>query len=257
MIVDGDEFWGRLRAALGWASGEDGDPEVGLRLAGALWRFCHTRGHYGEGREWLEGTLARSEGSPPALRAKALTGAGVLAFLQCAYERATARLEATLTSHAPSSGLPDYILEAFTAGVGYAVNRSLVGVLRPPDDVAEEIRLEGEVLQTSRDHESFLVNYQTPVDIGPGETRRLTGRFAVPGAVRCGPRSCSYRLHVLRQPVAHPDHVEVRVEIPPGWTAAGPRSFEGPLTEDLVLEVEMRRSFPAWVYRRALSALGR
>jgi predicted ATPase/DNA-binding SARP family transcriptional activator/DNA-binding CsgD family transcriptional regulator len=87
--------YGNLRAALGWSLEED--PEVGLRLAGALWRFCYTRGHYGEGREWLEGTLARSESSPANLRAKALIGAGVLAFLQCEYERATVLLEVSLT----------------------------------------------------------------------------------------------------------------------------------------------------------------
>jgi predicted ATPase/DNA-binding SARP family transcriptional activator/DNA-binding CsgD family transcriptional regulator len=89
--------YGNLRAALGWSLEENRDPEAGLRLAGALWRFCYTRGHYGEGREWLEGTLARTESSPANLRAKALTGAGVLAFLQCEYERATVLLEESLT----------------------------------------------------------------------------------------------------------------------------------------------------------------
>jgi predicted ATPase/DNA-binding SARP family transcriptional activator len=81
-----------LRTALGW-SFEGGEPEVGLRLAGALWWFCYLRGHYGEGRVWLEGALAASEDSPAPLRAKALTGAGVLAFLQCEYGLATAQLE--------------------------------------------------------------------------------------------------------------------------------------------------------------------
>ncbi len=88
--------YGNLRAAIAWSLEEDGDPEVGLRLAGALWRFCYTRGHYGEGREWLEGTLARAHDSAAGLRAKALTGAGVLAFLQCDYVRATVLLEESL-----------------------------------------------------------------------------------------------------------------------------------------------------------------
>jgi predicted ATPase/DNA-binding SARP family transcriptional activator/DNA-binding CsgD family transcriptional regulator len=89
--------FGNLRAALGWSLEEEGDRRQGLRLAGAMWRFFYTRGYYGEGREWLEGTLARSEGSPADLRAKALTGAGVLAFLQCEYERAATLLEESLT----------------------------------------------------------------------------------------------------------------------------------------------------------------
>ena len=65
-----------LRAAIGWSLEED--PEAALRLAGALWEFCYMRGHYGEGREWLEGALVRSDGSSPAFLAKALTGAGIL-----------------------------------------------------------------------------------------------------------------------------------------------------------------------------------
>lgn len=85
-----------LRTALGWSL-EGGEQEVGLRLAGALWWFCYLRGHYDEGREWLEGALARGEDSPAPLRAKALIGAGVLAFLQCEYGLATARLEEGLS----------------------------------------------------------------------------------------------------------------------------------------------------------------
>ena len=83
-----------LRAAIGWSLGEE--PEAGLRLAGALWEFCYMRGHYGEGREWLEGALARSGGASPAFHAKALAGAGVLDLLQCEYDRATGMLEESL-----------------------------------------------------------------------------------------------------------------------------------------------------------------
>ena len=81
-----------LRTALGWSL-DGGEPEVGLRLAETLWWFCYLRGHYGEGREWLEEALAKSEDPPVPLRAKALTAAGVLAFLQCEYGLATAQLE--------------------------------------------------------------------------------------------------------------------------------------------------------------------
>ena len=83
-----------LRAAIRWTSEEE--PEAGLRLAGALWEFCCMRGHYGEGREWLEGALARGGGSSPAFYAKALAGAGVLDLLRCEYDRATGLLEESL-----------------------------------------------------------------------------------------------------------------------------------------------------------------
>ncbi len=67
-------------------------PEPSLRLASALWGFCHARGHYAEGRAWLEGAVSKSGGSTP-LRARALTGAGVLAFLQCEYGQSRTHLE--------------------------------------------------------------------------------------------------------------------------------------------------------------------
>jgi tetratricopeptide (TPR) repeat protein len=76
-----------LRAALAWSLA--GEPEVGLRLAGTLWRFWEICGYFTEGREWLEQALAGS-GAAPALRAKALTGAGTMAFHQGDYQRATA-----------------------------------------------------------------------------------------------------------------------------------------------------------------------
>ena len=79
-----------LRAALSWSEGQGpgAEPrtEVGLRLAGSLWRFWAVRGHLSEGRQWLERMLTldrtRAEGSvgeASAARANALNGAGYLA----------------------------------------------------------------------------------------------------------------------------------------------------------------------------------
>ena len=89
---------GNLRAAMRWSlgSGGPGDAEVGLRTAGALWRFCYLRGYYGEGRGWLERALALDEPVRSSPHARALTGAGVLALLQCDYEPAEERLEESL-----------------------------------------------------------------------------------------------------------------------------------------------------------------
>ena len=84
-----------LRAALGWAR-EAGAAEVGLRLAGALWRFWLMRGHFHEGRAWLEGALAGAEGAAPNARAEALQGAGVLAAEQGDYGRAAALFTGSL-----------------------------------------------------------------------------------------------------------------------------------------------------------------
>ena len=84
-----------LRAAMAYFSGA-GELEACLRLASASWQFCHARGYYEMGRAWLEDALSKS-GDPTSLRARALTGAGVLAFLQCDYGRASEHLKQSLS----------------------------------------------------------------------------------------------------------------------------------------------------------------
>ena len=74
-----------LRAALSWAFERD-QAELGLRLAGALGRFWEVRGHFREGRGWLERTLSRWPEGPAAARAVALNAAGSLAYHAADYE---------------------------------------------------------------------------------------------------------------------------------------------------------------------------
>jgi predicted ATPase/DNA-binding NarL/FixJ family response regulator len=77
-----------VRVALRWSERNE-DPEVLLRLAGALWDFWWMRGHVTEGLSWLVRALSRSEQRPPdAARAKALQGAGLLASISGEHERA-------------------------------------------------------------------------------------------------------------------------------------------------------------------------
>jgi predicted ATPase/DNA-binding XRE family transcriptional regulator len=85
-----------LRAALGWAldaqaepaaAGPEGAAVAGLRLAGALMRFWDRRGHFHEGRNWLNRVLAGA-GGPPLVRARALYGAARLAYVQGDYAAA-------------------------------------------------------------------------------------------------------------------------------------------------------------------------
>jgi non-specific serine/threonine protein kinase len=73
-----------LRAALRWAQ-ESKNPEAGLRIAGALWRFWGRRDYLSEGRGWLEATLALAhafsrERTPT--EARVLSGAGIIAWCQ-------------------------------------------------------------------------------------------------------------------------------------------------------------------------------
>jgi predicted ATPase/class 3 adenylate cyclase len=71
-----------LRAALRWAI-DAGRAEIGLRLAGAVWRFWHLRGHLAEGRRWIEEVLALPmAGQRTRQRAKALTALGGVTYWQ-------------------------------------------------------------------------------------------------------------------------------------------------------------------------------
>jgi predicted ATPase/DNA-binding SARP family transcriptional activator len=69
-----------LRAALGWAR-EQGEAELGLRLAGTFSWFWYFRSYLSEARDWLASLLAvaSAERRTPA-RALALFGAGAMAW---------------------------------------------------------------------------------------------------------------------------------------------------------------------------------
>jgi predicted ATPase len=86
-----------LRAALRWAI-EHHAGELTQRMAGALQSFWLTRGYWSEGRRWLEESLAMDSGAAlaPAVRAKALYGAGVLTRFQGDFARARMLCEQSL-----------------------------------------------------------------------------------------------------------------------------------------------------------------
>ncbi|HEY0735152.1 MAG TPA: tetratricopeptide repeat protein [Herpetosiphonaceae bacterium] len=87
-----DAAHNNLRAALAWCRADEGDSGLGIRLVGALWRFWETRGYLQEGRAAAEDMLVRIGDVEVASRAKALRGAGYLAWLQGDTEIAYARL---------------------------------------------------------------------------------------------------------------------------------------------------------------------
>ncbi|HLO29033.1 MAG TPA: LuxR C-terminal-related transcriptional regulator [Anaerolineales bacterium] len=91
-----------LRAALLWAMGHH-EAEFAQRMAGALQPFWLTRGYWSEGRRWLEEALTLDSGSAlaPAVRAKALYGAGALTRFQGDFARARMLLEQSLTLYRP------------------------------------------------------------------------------------------------------------------------------------------------------------
>jgi predicted ATPase/DNA-binding CsgD family transcriptional regulator len=86
-----------LRAALRWAE-EGGDGESLTRLAGALAPFWEGHSHVNEARRWLDAALDPSWNVPvtTSARAKALLGAGRMAFLAGDYDKAVGRFAESL-----------------------------------------------------------------------------------------------------------------------------------------------------------------
>jgi predicted ATPase/DNA-binding SARP family transcriptional activator len=106
-----------LRAALSWMD-EQGQLELGLRLAGALERFWFTRGYLSEGREWLERFLtpAASAEVSPAVRAQAFSAAGLLANTQGDHIQAVRWLELGLESYRAADDLAGAVRALTTLG---------------------------------------------------------------------------------------------------------------------------------------------
>lgn len=86
-----------LCAALEWSSYQAGNILLGLRLAATLTDFWELRGQLTAERGWLEALLRRAgEAAEPTLRAKALRGAGKVAYYQCDFEAARTYFEQSL-----------------------------------------------------------------------------------------------------------------------------------------------------------------
>jgi predicted ATPase/DNA-binding SARP family transcriptional activator len=85
-----------VRAALRWSI-DAGQAELGMRMAGALWRFWHQHSHFLEGRRWLREVLslpAAQRDTPHRFRA--LTGLGGLAYWQSDFDAADAAYQESL-----------------------------------------------------------------------------------------------------------------------------------------------------------------
>jgi predicted ATPase/DNA-binding SARP family transcriptional activator len=95
-----------LQVALRWAS-QTGDPNLALLLAARLWRFWQLRGHFAEGRRWLEEVLATERPASMA-RAKALVGLAGLCYWQGDWDAAEA---AYRQARELAKGLEDWWLE--------------------------------------------------------------------------------------------------------------------------------------------------
>lgn len=166
---------------------------------------------------------------------------------------AKTRLDATLTNEAPSSGLPDYVIGSPLPEIAKGVSRQILVLLRSEQAAPPRIRLAGRRYIPRAGREARLRNFHVRrLDIAPKGRVRLLATSEVPRAVRGSGRHRVYRLHVLRQPVAHPDTYHVRVRGPRGWRVTGESSFDGPLESDLVMDVRMVQTRRAWLVDRLI-----
>jgi len=85
-----------MRAALQWSIRESGDSSLGLKLGRFVAPFWERRGHFREGRLWLEQALAGHPAGEDALRGWVLNYAGNLAYAQGDTSRARTLYEEAL-----------------------------------------------------------------------------------------------------------------------------------------------------------------
>lgn len=94
-----------VRAALRWLAGR-GDVVGEARLLSVVWRFWYYRSHLVEGDRWLGDVLQRlSDDVPPAVRARVLQGAGVIAWNAGDPERSARMTRQSLVLHQQTGDL--------------------------------------------------------------------------------------------------------------------------------------------------------
>jgi len=189
-----------LRAALRWAV-DSGRAEIGLRLAGALWRFWHLHGHLAEGRNWTEEVLALPGSAPRNVeRAKALTALGGVAYWQedlpatrRAYEEALAIAQELGDRSAEAEGLynmaypPAYEGDMATAVATLQKARALFEDLGIHRGVADSLwllaivaRLEGDTRTArARVEESLRMHREIGDRFGVTDALHVLGRIAL------------------------------------------------------------------------------
>ena len=145
-----EEEHDNMRAALSWTL-ERGEVELGLRLAGALWRFWEARGHFSEGSRWLEEALAKADGTSAAARVKVLEAEGWLVYPSGAVDQAmTAAQEGLKLSK--DAGLGGAVEARFLRVLGW------MAIIRGEDNRAKGLLEESLILSRKADDKWGIVD---------------------------------------------------------------------------------------------------
>lgn len=167
-----------LRAALQWAL-DQGQTEAALASAAALWRYWHMQSHLSEGRAWLEGALALPGAAESLARAEALSGAGVLAWMQSDYHLARQRLLESLAIRQRlggagtagtlnNLGVVSYLQEAYTEARDefeqslalYRQEGDTLGAARPLGNLSLVVYLQGDLERARSISEEVLAIFR-------------------------------------------------------------------------------------------------
>ncbi|MEX0874326.1 MAG: DUF4012 domain-containing protein [Actinomycetota bacterium] len=154
-----------------------------------------------------------------------------------------ADLVATFRNTAPASGLPDYVIGSLAGGLARGSNRSLLLLIRAPPEKLDSLQIGDDDDPTAvREREGRLRSYRSSLEIPAMSGITLKASSTTPGALIGDGTRRTYRLEVLPQALAHPDHCEVVIEVPRGWSARGRTRFSGDLTRPLSFDVEFTRT---------------
>jgi hypothetical protein len=151
-------------------------------------------------------------------------------------------LRVTFRNTAPPNGLPDYIIGGKIEGLQRGASRQIVVLLRPGQNELGGIAVDEKVATLVAEREGDFRAYRTTVEVPPRARSQLLARSFVPNAFIGRGDERVYRLHVLRQPVANPDFAEIEIAVPAGWETIGQNRYLGDLTQDVVLEVRVKRT---------------
>jgi predicted ATPase/class 3 adenylate cyclase/DNA-binding XRE family transcriptional regulator len=176
-----------LRAALRRTL-ERQDAETALRLGAALWHFWEIHGHFAEGRRWLEAVLRQSQSTPTAVRAKAFSGAGTMAWQQGDYHNASLFHQEALALYrelGDQSGIAFALnnigVQAHDQGdfeqaaVYYTEGLDLARASRDRQTVAYILHNLGEIAQYQRDYARALELYNASLAV----SRELGNRWMI------------------------------------------------------------------------------
>src|ERR687897_167523 len=121
-------------AAIDWALRHD--PEMAVRLSGALAWFWNLGGHRSEARRRLDEVLAAGQNATPASRARALAWAAFLGFAEGAQDRAAAQAE---EAHELSKEVDHLWWVAMSEGI-LGMARALQGDINGGGELLEQAR---------------------------------------------------------------------------------------------------------------------